>query len=116
MIDKTVMVGVGEVTYELQPTLDALRKINRRYDSLLDALRLIRSVDFDAVCFILAAGAGLSPKQTEMLEKQVFAEGVINVIGPLADFMTVLMDPLGKADDDDLEEKDLGNSLRSASS
>ena len=98
MIGKEVSLKVGGQTYQLVPTLDAMRKINRRHDSIVSAMERVRVLDFDAVCAVVAAGAGLSQKQAERLESEIFEAGLVNATGPVAEFLGLLLDPTGKGD------------------
>ena len=100
MIDRHVECAVGETVYRLTPTLDAMRRINRKQESLVDALRRIRLVDFDAICSIISAGAGLSDKQSEALAQEVLEAGVSNMLAPVSDFLALLMNPMGSEEDE----------------
>jgi hypothetical protein len=95
MIDRDVELKVGEKVYFLKPTLDALLKINRGCGSLFGAIDRIKQVDFDAVCLIVSAGAGLSQKQGDALKSEIFEAGVTNTLQPIAQFLSVLLDPTG---------------------
>lgn len=93
MIDRDVELKVGGKAYMLSPTLDAMKKINRQYDSLLHVAREVAQLNFDAICLVIAAGAGISGKQAEVLEAEVFKAGVLNVAKPVGEYLAVLMDP-----------------------
>lgn len=93
MIDRDVDLKVGDKTYMLSPTLDAMLKINRALGSPIQALERVRSVDFDAICVIVSAGAGLSAKAAEKLKGEIFVAGVVNMVGPVVQFLAVLLDP-----------------------
>jgi hypothetical protein len=99
VIDRDVDLRVGEKTYTLSPTLDAMRKINRALGSVVQAAERARSLDFDALVTIIAAGAGISGK-SDALASEVFEAGVVNVVGPVADFLGVLLDPTGAREGD----------------
>jgi hypothetical protein len=105
MIDRRVVLKVGSAEYDLIPTLESMKKVNRRFGSLVDALSAVRRLDFDALIFIAAAGASMGQKETEHLERLVFENGVMTAVTPVADFLAILMNPLG----DDAEGTDSGN-------
>ena len=56
------------------------------------------------------AGAGINgTKDTEKLKEQIFAAGVVNVIGKASEYLALLMNPTGKEsaaveEDDDMEK------------
>ena len=101
MIDRDVELKLGEKTYVLSPTLDAMRKINRSLGSPVEALQRAKFLDFDAICTIISAGASLSQKQSERLQAEVFAAGLVTVTNSVAEFIGVLLDPTGSKDEGD---------------
>lgn len=100
MIDRTVWVEIGDSRVAMQPTLGAMRRINGAHGSLVEAMQRVERIDFDAICLVISAGAGHDQKQAERLAERVLENGVINVSGQAAKFLTVLMDP---TDEDDEE-------------
>lgn len=105
MIDRDVELKVGGETYLLRPTLGAMRKINREFDSLVDAMLRVKKVDFNAICFIASAGADHTSKQADQLAESIFEGGVMNAIPAVTEYLGVLMNPTG----DDEEEDPSGN-------
>src|SRR5262245_32022956 len=101
MIDRDVRLDLGDKHYMLSPTLGAMLKVNRGLGSVVEALNRTRSLDFEAVCNIIAAGAALTPKQIEKLKEEVFAAGIVNVVGAVADFLAVLLDPNDQKETDE---------------
>lgn len=99
MIDRDIDLELGDKTYKLSPTLSALKKINRRYESLVTAMEAVKRLDFDAVCMIIGAGTNASQKQMEELESEIYQAGLVNVVGKVADFLGVLLDPSGGEDE-----------------
>ena len=79
--------------YELNLTLDAMKKINRRYEDLVTVARKVSRADFDAVCFVACAGAGISGKEVEKLERDVFEHGVLNCVEAVSRYVSLLMNP-----------------------
>lgn len=101
MIERRVTLPAG-AGYELVPTLDALRKINRRFDDLISVAKRIGSADFDAIAFVASAGAGLNGKaQIDQLERDIFEHGIVNCLGPISEYVSLLMDPHADAGEDD---------------
>jgi len=104
MIDRHVELKLGEKTYILTPTLESLIKINRGLGSPVDAMARVRKADFEAICLVIAAGAGIGPKQAEQLQREVFQAGVLNQTGPASDFLVMLLNPAGEEADDSGKE------------
>lgn len=100
MIDRTITLELGKNVYDLVPTLDALRKINRRYDSMVDILVQVRKANFDAICFVIGAGANLRPNQTDQLERDLYETGMMSALPKVSEFLGVLMNPTGEPDED----------------
>ena len=68
-------------------------------------------MNIDNVAAVVAAGAGINgTRDTEKLKEQIFAAGVVNVIGKASEYLALLMNPTGKEtsgqedDDDDMEK------------
>lgn|SRR5690606_15762490 len=98
-MDRDVELKLGEKTYILSPTLDAMRKINRQFGSIMDAGSRIARYDFDAMEFVIKAGAGLSDKQSDQMAKELVKSGLIPAAPSIAKFINVLLDPEGRGDD-----------------
>lgn len=92
-----VEIELGGETVTLNPTLAAMEKINRHFGSLREALTRCASLDFTGVVVVIAAGAGLGQEGTKRLPDQVFQAGILNVIGPVSDYLTTLMNPAGQS-------------------
>ena len=90
----TVELSDGK-TYVLTVTLEAMQKINRAFDSYVNAVKQVQELNFDALCAIIAAGAGLGQRQAAALQAEVFKAGIQNVAPQLGPFMVRLMDPSG---------------------
>jgi len=96
---------------ELKPTLRAFQKIQNRFGGLSQAIQGLSGLNIDNVAAVVAAGAGINgTKDTEKLKEQIFAAGVVNVIGKASEYLALLMNPTGKEtagqedDDDDMEK------------
>lgn len=100
MIERHVEIKLGDKTYILSPTLDAMLKINRGLGSAVDAMARVRKADFEAICLVIAAGAGVGPKQATQLQQEVFEAGVLNQTGAVSDFLIMLLNPTGEEADD----------------
>lgn len=84
-------VELGGEEVLLKPTLEAMQKINRRFGNLRDAVQQVQALDFDAIAFILAAGAGRKD-----VAQQAFEQGLVNLVEPVASYIAALMDPSGR--------------------
>lgn len=91
-----VEVVLGDTAYMLVPTLAALQKIDRQYGSLREAAGRVAVLDLDAVCHVIAAGAGLGQKQAQALPQQVFDAGIAPVAAPVTEYLTLLLNPSGR--------------------
>ena len=86
----------GEIL-ELRPTLRAFQKIQNRFGGLSQAVQGLSGLNIDNVAAVVAAGAGINgTKDTEKLKENIFAAGVVNVIGKTSEYLALLMNPTGK--------------------
>lgn len=89
---KTIVI-VGEFEFELQPTLDAVRKIEQRFGGLRPALDGLAALSVDAVSHVISAGAGLNTKEAKEVPDAVFAAGVGDVTAQVVPFVVALLNP-----------------------
>lgn len=94
---QTIRPGEVEITLKgwgrplvLVPSIDAGRKISRRYGGLTPAVQRVGFFDFDAYVHIIAAGAQVTDAGMERLETAVFDTGLIGLAAPLTKFLTLL--------------------------
>ncbi|HEY7824697.1 MAG TPA: hypothetical protein VIG24_17785 [Acidimicrobiia bacterium] len=100
----------GQV-YLLKPTLETMKRINRKFGSLRDALVRVQSLDFEAACSIVAIASGCKDdRQRAAVEDRLFRTGLVNVTAPIAHLLAVLMDPVTAAGDSDDEDESEGES------
>lgn len=104
----TVEIEVAGETHVLQPTLDAFKKINRRFGGLRPAAQAVADMEAESMAFIIAAGADLPPKEVPGLMGALFKQGIINAAAPLSAYLSYLMCPSGASNADD-EAPDSGN-------
>lgn len=88
-------IKIGDKTYTLGVTLDALEKIDARFGSIVEATQRVRLHDFNAICAIIAAGAGLARTQIRPLREEVFSAGLSTIVPQLADYIARLLNPNG---------------------
>lgn len=96
-----VELQLGDATYELKATIDAMRRIDSNFGSIREAWRQCADMSLDALVSVIAAGAGLTKKGAEDVPEQVFAEGVVRVAAKMPEYMGLLMNPSGREDDGD---------------
>lgn len=101
MISGDTEVKVGEKTYQLALTLAAMERINAQFSSLLDARQRVGMYDFDGICGIIAAGAGLSAAQAKALRAEVFSAGVVNVSKQVHTYIIRMFDPEDRGSTED---------------
>lgn len=100
MIDQDIELELSETTYKLRPTLEAMKKINSRFGSLLDGGERIVRYDVSAISFVIAAGAGLTQKQVPHMEAELVGN-LERAVGPVGKYFALLM--RGGADTDEEE-------------
>lgn len=86
-------VTVGDFEFELEPTLDAVRKIEQRFGGLRPALDGIGALSVDAASHVIIAGANLTPKEAKEVPAAVFAAGVADVTAQVVPYLVALLNP-----------------------
>ncbi|WP_145155561.1 gene transfer agent family protein [Pseudomonas oryzihabitans] len=82
-------------TYQLRPTLAAVRAIEARFGGLRGAAAGLHGTSVDAVAIIIAAGANLTEKQAEALPEKVWQHGVATLVPEVYKFLGALYNPRG---------------------
>ena len=103
-----VELALGDRTLVLTPTLRAAQEINRRCGSLSGALQGIAQLNLETFAAVIRAGAKLTDAQAKEVEEELFAFGLAKATGPLARFLTLLLN--GGRDPDAEERKPAGES------
>jgi len=98
-----VEVTVCDETYVLKPTLAVMDAIERRWPEggLRAALEACGTMGARHLAYVIAAGANLGKKEARELPDAVFIEGTVRVAPAVLEFLTVLIDPTGKGEDED---------------
>ena len=89
----TVIVIVGDLSFTLKPTLQAVLKIEQRFGGLRPALEICNMQNVEASSFIIAAGANLKDDQVKGLPEQVFHAGIVQITAQVIPYLTLLMKP-----------------------
>lgn len=92
--EPTVTVEVAGESYELRPTLAAVRAVNSGLGGLVPAFRQVQDINVDAFALVIAAGAGLRLKAKEYDDfvEQIWRSPDKAAIGaPLSDFLSLLL-------------------------
>ena len=87
----------------LRPTLEAAMLVDSRFGGYSAAYQSLLGHSLDATVAILAAGAGKSINTT--LREKVYAKGVRNLVAPLSQFLTLLLNGGRKPEDERAEGK-----------
>lgn len=103
----TIELDLGGTKYKLQPTLAAYEKIETRMGGLRQAIENCSNMSLDGLTFIIAAGAGVGQREQKKLKEAIFAEGTLNVLPQVTDFLMKLLNPSGK-DSEDVEDTESG--------
>jgi hypothetical protein len=91
----TTTITLGDESYELLPTLAAVRAIEARFGGLRGAAQAITSLSVEGCAAIVAAGAGLAGKHAGAVEEQVWQAGVVEVSVQLNSYLAALYNPRG---------------------
>ncbi len=102
----TTTITLGDESYELLPTLAAVRAIEARFGGLRGAVQAITSLSVEGCAAIIAAGAGLAGKHAEAVEEQVWQTGVVEVSVQLNKYLAALYNPRGTAPGKDKAAKE----------
>lgn len=92
-------------TIVLRPTLKAMQQIDRRFGSIRQAIEQVGGLSLDALVFVVQAGAGLAQRDAKDLPDRVFEAGIVNVAGPVSEYLAMLLNPSGKSANDTDGEK-----------
>lgn len=101
-----VEYGQVEVDLEepltLQPTLRAYERIDKKYGGLAAAIQPLSVFSMDAIVFVVSVGAKISGKDAlDDLKQQIFDRGVSEVAARAIEFVTLMMNPTGRSDDEE---------------
>lgn len=100
-----ITVTLDGTEYELRPTLKACRKINAKFGGLRGALESLHNLDFDAIAFIVSAGAEIVSKQAmEDVAEAVYCD-IAAATEQVIPFIEALFDPTGKNAKDEPAKK-----------
>ena len=91
----TFDIKLDDETYNLKPTLAAVRAIESYFGGLRGASQAINALSIDGCAVIIAAGAGLTGKDAEPIAEQVWQAGVIDVSIQLNAYLAALYNPKG---------------------
>lgn len=84
-------------TVTLKPTLKAMQQIDRRFGSIRHAIEQVAGLSLDSLSFVVQAGSGMGQKEAKDLPEQVFQAGIVNVAGPVSEYLAMLLNPSGKS-------------------
>lgn len=83
-------------TYQLRPTLAAVRAIEARFGGLRGAAAGLHGTSVEAVSVVIAAGANLTEKQAAALQEKVWQHGVTSLVPEVYRFLGALYNPRGE--------------------
>ncbi len=114
---KPITVSIAGKKYELEATLDAIRKINQSLDGVLPAYRGFNNRNIDTTAVLIIAGAGLSFEKQKAADKfvmAVFREPVESYSKGLNEYLNLLMSGGNTAENDHDDEVDVDGELGNA--
>lgn len=105
------LVTVGEETFELKPTLKAVRGIEARFGGIGPAIGELNHLKTSAIAAVLLIGSGqdFKPKDIEALEEQIFEAGIAEVNPQVVRYVVALLNPGGKSKAELDAEAESGN-------
>lgn len=88
-------MGVHTITLDgdsvdLLCTPNAVFKLSRAYSGITPLFQKIQSMEIEAYIAIIRAGANLSDKESGELVNKVFKTGMMNLMTPLVEYLTML--------------------------
>ncbi len=85
-----IPVEINGKPFVMKPTLAACIAISKAAGGLHGAVNRCAALDFETICFILQHGIGLNPKQGQLLQEEVFRNGVLYLSGPCISFIHIV--------------------------
>jgi hypothetical protein len=107
----TTTVTLGAQSFELKPTLKAVRGIERHFGGIAPAMGELNQLKLSAIAAVLLIGSGkdFKPKDIEALEEQVFEVGIADVNPQVIPYVVALLNPAGKTKEELEAEAAAGN-------
>jgi len=99
----TTKVTIGDEALTLIGNLKAVRNIEKRFGGLAPALNeLTHRVSLSSLATVVLIGAGrdYKPKDVEAMEEQIYDAGISNVNPQVIPYLTAMLNPGGKSDDE----------------
>lgn len=118
MTEKKSAIGAGNVVvtldgedYTLKPTPYAIKTLSAQYNGMSGCLDALRRMDMNAFINVLCIGAGLKGQAVKEAEPVICRTPMGDLVGPLVEYVAVLMNGGRPLDDDasEEEEADEGN-------
>ncbi|KAF1310963.1 hypothetical protein BLX42_11305 [Pseudomonas sp. SG-MS2] len=105
------LVTVGEETFELKPTLKAVRNIESRFGGIGPAIGELGQLRTSAIASVLLIGSGqdFKPKDVVALEEKIFEAGIREVNPQVVAYVSNLLNPGGKSKAELDAEAESGN-------
>lgn len=87
-----VVLETAHETYKLAYNAKAVKAVNRRFGNIREALNQVASFNYDAIQFVVAAGANVEGKKAEReLEDEIIETGLTEVLGPVQKYCSLLL-------------------------
>lgn len=102
-------VSIGGKTYELKPTLNAVRRISQAAGGILAAYKRSSDMDIDVTATVIAAGANLTFKnqeESDKFAKAVWQTDLQEYQSGLSEYFVLLFQGGKKAEPDDEKPKE----------
>ncbi|MGF7160127.1 hypothetical protein FHS85_001750 [Rhodoligotrophos appendicifer] len=99
----TVEITLADEVLVLRPTLEAAMLVDSRFGGYSAAFQSLLGHSLDAMVGIVAAGSGKSINTA--LREKVYAKGVRNLVAPLSQYLTLLLNGGRRPEDETAEGK-----------
>ena len=100
-----VELTLGNDTYEMKVTSDALDKLDSRFGGLTGAVECARNMNREGYAYIICAAANLGQKMMPEIKEKILAVGIVDVMPVITDYLIKCSNPTG-ATDDEVEEQE----------
>lgn len=91
-----VSIKLNGAEVSLRPTLKAAMTIDKSFGGMLKAFQAVTEMSFAAYAIVIAAGL---EKKPSAVEEDIFATGLEDLVEPVAEFLSLLMNGGRKRED-----------------
>lgn len=106
-VDFGVMtIELGDKSVELSCTPNAVFKLSRAHGGITPLFQKLQNMDVEAYVTVIRAGSSMNDKEAQDLASDIVSTGMMNLMTPLIEFVTLLCAGGNKKDDFDGGDKE----------